>query len=697
MVRLDSRQKSIRVTEGHRMLERRHKGRYIHTESQDLIGKNWDFPVSGKAEPATFPLTVTKEDDKIEARARKTSQLTEWECKFIGCWLGDGDSDILQAEGIKQGTESGSQARKGIFHLEPYLTKTPNPLWWNFSEQQFDWFLEGYWMADGNHKQGGPLPSWFEIRGARKAIFDQLQAIAVCRGYKTSLRTRDNAGTRGNNQDEWIFTLSKKEYVHVSPKFAGMEWDTDHKDETVWCIETESTNIITRRNGFVTIMGNCLTEGFNLPALEAVIMLRPTRNAALYLQAIGRGLRVDHKNPNKKFCVIIDILDTAKRKGGEAVPMPTEDDIRMYSALNGRSASAPEVFLSWFYKADELEELLDGSKRVQDLTKLNTPDLVYKQLAPPWMAHLDVNPAAEILAKIWTPDGSYKDLTSPFRSGSAEAFKLMLTRKGWVYLPHNQLPKTEEELEEYEVEALPAEVEGNYTLQTLISQDAKLKNFILDLFDPNQSLKQQAAKCYEMMPIAQSVRNIAWFNLIHKADVSFHFIQWKDGDLNVILARDSQARVYCFQQMAKRKLEHKPGFAVTYSRLPDFVKGTSWADRPMSDKQAGYVAKILHVSPEEARSMRVSKLSASALMSNHWNKTHLKNISLALATGNGLVPIVYTDDGILPISDPLNNAPGVEASPIKEAPQIKTEVTESDNDLPIDQNLSLSVDPELPF
>ena len=399
--------------------------------------------------------------------------------------------------------------------------------------------------------------------------------------------------------------------------------------------------------GTIDIIVNnlCLTEGFNLPALEVVIMLRPTRNAALYLQCIGRGLRVDPKNPNKKHCLIIDILDTAKRKGGDETPMPTEDDVRMYSALNGRETCAPEVFLSWFYRANELEELIDGTKKVTDLTKLNTPDIVYKQLAPPWMAHLDINPAAEILAKLWTPNGTYKDLISPFRAGSSDAFKLMLTRKGWIYLPHNQLPKTEEELEEHEIEALPAEVEGNYTLQTLISQDAKLRNFILDLFDPSQSLKQQASKCYDNLPICQSTRNVAWFKVIHKIDVPFHFIQWKDGDYNMILVRDVEARVYCFQQRGKLKLEHKPGFELHYSRVPDFVKGTSWADKPMSDKQLQYVAKILHVTTGEAATMRISKLSASALMSNQWNKAHLKNIATQLATGSGLIPVNFIDDG----------------------------------------------------
>ena len=74
-------------------------------------------------------------------------------------------------------------------------------------------------------------------------------------------------------------------------------------------------------------MGNCLTEGFNLPALDIAIMLRPTRNAALYLQAIGRVLRKDPNNPAKTHGYIIDIIDTAKRRGGEECPLPTDDDV----------------------------------------------------------------------------------------------------------------------------------------------------------------------------------------------------------------------------------------------------------------------------------------------------------------------------------------------------------------------------------
>ena len=400
------------------------------------------------------------------------------------------------------------------------------------------------------------------------------------------------------------------------------------------------------RAGTIDILVNnlCLSEGFNLPALDIAIMLRPTRNAALYLQAIGRVLRKDPNNPAKTHGYIIDIIDTAKRRGGEECPLPTDDDVRMYSAMQGRSACQTEVFLGWFYKAAELADLVAGVKKVNELTKLDNADRIYKLLAPPWMAQLDVNPAAAILGIIWTPEGDYKNLLKPFRIGSPDAFRLLLGRKGWIYLPHNKLPQTDDQLAEYEVGAAPADAESNYTLTTLISQDAQLRNFIMDLFDPNQSLKEQASKCYDRFPLGESGFEVAWFKVIHKVDARFYFIQWKEGDTNHILARTVDGKIYSFQQLGRNRLDHQPGLELRHSFIPDFVKGVAWANKSMSAKQAIHVAKILDVTVGDAQGMHISSLSASALMSNQWNKAHLKNIGKQLSEPENLVPVEYMDD-----------------------------------------------------
>jgi DNA repair protein RadD len=48
---------------------------------------------------------------------------------------------------------------------------------------------------------------------------------------------------------------------------------------------------------------NILTEGFDLPAIETVILNRATKSKSLYLQMVGRGLR---PSEGKKHCIVID-------------------------------------------------------------------------------------------------------------------------------------------------------------------------------------------------------------------------------------------------------------------------------------------------------------------------------------------------------------------------------------------------------
>ena len=68
-------------------------------------------------------------------------------------------------------------------------------------------------------------------------------------------------------------------------------------------------------------------EGFDLPAIEAVILLRPTQSLAMYLQQVGRGLRTA---PSKADCIILDHAGNSARHG-----LP--DDDREWT-LAGREA-----------------------------------------------------------------------------------------------------------------------------------------------------------------------------------------------------------------------------------------------------------------------------------------------------------------------------------------------------------------------
>jgi DNA repair protein RadD len=57
---------------------------------------------------------------------------------------------------------------------------------------------------------------------------------------------------------------------------------------------------------------NILTEGYDLPSIETVILNRATQSASLYFQMVGRGLRTA---PNKDYCTVIDHGDNWKTHG----------------------------------------------------------------------------------------------------------------------------------------------------------------------------------------------------------------------------------------------------------------------------------------------------------------------------------------------------------------------------------------------
>src|SRR5881396_2694988 len=63
--------------------------------------------------------------------------------------------------------------------------------------------------------------------------------------------------------------------------------------------------------GKIDVVTNCnlLTEGFDEPRVDCVIMARPTRSKLLYAQMIGRGTRL---HPDKRDLMVIDVGDNSK-------------------------------------------------------------------------------------------------------------------------------------------------------------------------------------------------------------------------------------------------------------------------------------------------------------------------------------------------------------------------------------------------
>jgi len=78
-----------------------------------------------------------------------------------------------------------------------------------------------------------------------------------------------------------------------------------------------------------------LTEGFDEPSLQAIIIAKPTRSTLLYTQIVGRGTRLYE---GKEHCKIIDIADTTKGKKPIGLPtllgLPPEFDLQGQSVTD---------------------------------------------------------------------------------------------------------------------------------------------------------------------------------------------------------------------------------------------------------------------------------------------------------------------------------------------------------------------------
>lgn len=79
--------------------------------------------------------------------------------------------------------------------------------------------------------------------------------------------------------------------------------------------DDERRDVIARfRSGETTILSNCslFTEGFDVPNIEAIQIIRPTMSLILHLQMLGRSLR---PSPGKEHALIIDHTDNWIRHG----------------------------------------------------------------------------------------------------------------------------------------------------------------------------------------------------------------------------------------------------------------------------------------------------------------------------------------------------------------------------------------------
>lgn len=131
-----------------------------------------------------------------------------------------------------------------------------------------------------------------------------------------------------NGKRAIAFCVSLDHAAHVAQQFKTAGFRAERIDGRLEA--TRRKNIVRRfSQGEIQILTSCeiVSEGFDLPAIECGILLRPTQSLALYLQQVGRTLR---PFLGKEFSVILDHAGNTLRHG-----LP--DDERDWS-LDGQPA-----------------------------------------------------------------------------------------------------------------------------------------------------------------------------------------------------------------------------------------------------------------------------------------------------------------------------------------------------------------------
>ena len=130
--------------------------------------------------------------------------------------------------------------------------------------------------------------------------------------------------------------------------------------------------------GKIQVLANCmvLTEGYDEPAVEGIILARPTHSTLLYTQMIGRGTRL---HPGKENVTIVDIVDVTRAHS--LTTLPGLFGLSERFDLEGHTTDEAEKAIRWaefnrpwvpIERATSLSDLRYRCKKIE-LFDLNTP------------------------------------------------------------------------------------------------------------------------------------------------------------------------------------------------------------------------------------------------------------------------------------------------------------------------------------
>ncbi|GAA6008126.1 hypothetical protein JCM10207_007038 [Rhodosporidiobolus poonsookiae] len=131
--------------------------------------------------------------------------------------------------------------------------------------------------------------------------------------------------------------------------------------------------------GEFPVLVNCgiLTEGADFPVIDCVLLARPTRSQNLFLQMLGRGLRLS-PDSGKEDCLVIDLVGNSASSGG-VVCTPTLFGLDPNDPIEGQTTTdLQERGLERALSQPETAESTDPIAKLQPSTYVKRHTLHYR-------------------------------------------------------------------------------------------------------------------------------------------------------------------------------------------------------------------------------------------------------------------------------------------------------------------------------
>lgn len=305
----------IRVTNKHRMLydnKKRLGWKFTTAERLSSLKSGVYLPVSGNLKTKGIPLT----DDEIkfltwfmtDGSLNKSNGVIQISQGEHQPWLEE-IAACINACNLKYGRRSSwrktsfnqtsknvvfyisygqprgtDKDKRGWAYLEKYLDKDIPDSFFEMNDRQFDIMLHIAHLADG-HKNMYTMVKGnsYHISKGNKRFIERLQILAITHGYKANV-----AVSYQNQTPLYTLHVKKKTYAVCGSTYDKRPtWIKEpHTTENCWCVQNVYGTLITRRNGKVSIVGNC--------------------------QMVGRGLRLSPET-GKKDCQLVDFMWLSER------------------------------------------------------------------------------------------------------------------------------------------------------------------------------------------------------------------------------------------------------------------------------------------------------------------------------------------------------------------------------------------------